>query len=263
MFNYLSSFLYEPEVKKMTNTEKEEVKKMVDNVLLKALERASSYKSSDKEDSDDLIDFNPTDQERIDSVDTSVDTNDTSVDTNDTSIDTNDTSIDTSVDTSEEMKQIEEFEEAPILDDNIEKPLLDLSSLEKLINKEKSELIEETKEKEETDLLELEDVNVLSSSVSSLSSSFITEPKTIFFNTIETQTEKQTEKEENENSDFEFDNENEEEEEENFDEEFIDDFSLLRSISRDVTTLIRRNAAAFFTCSVIAFNAFVFAFLMF
>lgn len=247
MFNYLSSFLYEPEVKKMTNTEKEEVKKMVDNVLLKALERASSYKSSDKEDSDDLIDFNPTDQKVVDTTEI----------------------IDTG-DATEEMKQIEDFEKAPILDDNIDKPLLDLSSLEKLINKENSELIEETKEKEETNLLELEDVNILSSSVST---SFKKEPQTIFFNTTETQTEKkyetecetQTEKEEDEddNSDFEFDNENEEEEEENFDEEFIDDFSLLKTIGRDVSTLIRRNAVAFFTCSVIAFNAFVFAFLMF
>ena len=243
MFNYLSSFLYEPEVKKMTNTEKEEVKKMVDNVLLKALERASSFKSSDKEDSDDLIDFNPTDQKHVET-----------------------TEIIDSGDALEEMKQIEEFEKAPILDDNIVKPLLDLSSLEMLINKENSELIEETKEKEETNLLELEDVNILSSSVST---SFKNEPQTIFFNTTETQTEKQTEtqtekqteKEENENSDFEFDNENEEEE--NFEEEFIDDFSLLRSIGRDVKTLIRRNAAAFFTCSVIAFNAVVFAFLMF
>ena len=52
MFNYISSLIFEPEVRKMTQQEKNEIKDMVDNVLHRALLKASDI---DKKVTKDLM----------------------------------------------------------------------------------------------------------------------------------------------------------------------------------------------------------------
>ena len=224
MFNYISSLIFEPEVRKMTQQEKNEIKDMVDNVLHRALLKASDIDKKVTEESDDLIEMDPQSNGNESDSYESADSSSIEEQSSDEERD-GETYL-------EEIREIEKIEEKPLLEDNLEKPMLSLGDLEKFISNENNELLE-------NELMKLEDAPVT---------------ELIMGNSIATQTEN------DEDSDFEFDNEDSEE---NFKNEIIDDFGLIKNIANDVKTLIGRNPITVFTCSVIFFNSLVFAFLMF
>ena len=224
MFNYISSLIFEPEVRKMTQQEKNEIKDMVDNVLHRALLKASDIDKKVTEESDDLIEMNPQSNDYESDSYESADSSSIEEQSGEEERD-GETYL-------EEIREIEKIEEKPLLEDNLEKPMLSLGDLEKFISTENNELLE-------NELMKLEDAPVT---------------ELIMGNNIATQTEN------DEDSDFEFDNEDSEE---NFDNEIIDDYGLIKNIANDVKTLIGRNPITVFTCSVIFFNSLVFAFLMF